>query len=71
MKSKVLLDIIEGFDVYSSFIFVRKFKFCVSAIVKRYPGLSILYRFRVNNRRDELWSGSYRGTHTHNLEVAF
>ena len=39
LKSKVLLDIIEGFDIYSSFISVRKFKFCVSAIVKRYQGL--------------------------------
>ena len=37
-ESKVLLDIIEGFDIYSSFIAVRKFKLYVGAIVKRYPG---------------------------------
>jgi len=35
LKSKVRLDIIERFDVLS-FKFVRKFKFCVSPLVKRY-----------------------------------
>jgi len=39
LKYLVLLDKIEGFLLYSTFKFVRKFKFCVSPLVKRYPGI--------------------------------
>jgi len=31
---------LRDFLFYSSFKFVRKFNFCVSPVVKRYPGLN-------------------------------
>ena len=50
LKSKVLLDIIEGFFLlYSSFKCVRKFKLCVSPLVKRYQ-LMINNTIRISNR---------------------
>jgi len=35
LKTKYLLDIVEGFIVYSRFKCPRKFKFCVGYLVKR------------------------------------
>jgi len=38
ITDKVLMDLTKGFRFYSRFKCARKFKFCVSALVKRYPG---------------------------------
>ena len=37
MQSITLSDLVQVSRFYSSFKYVRKFKFCVSAVVKRYP----------------------------------
>ena len=37
MQSITLSDLVQVSRFYSSFKYVHKFKFCVSAVVKRYP----------------------------------